>query len=200
MMGSGRSQFGEDVWIAEHCGLPERGVFVDVGASDGVTGSNSLYFEERGWWCLCIEPDPRHFDQLQGARAVCELSAASTSCGEARFWLHPQRPSRSSLVPSEDVMYEPIVVRTVTLDQLVAKYALRRIDILDIDVEGHELAVWESLDRHTVRPWLVIIEYADTRPRSSFAEIQAAFAEEGYALVHRTPANLIFEHPLERPQ
>jgi FkbM family methyltransferase len=195
----GRSQFGEDLWIAERYHLPDRGVFVDVGASDGVTGSNSLYFEERGWWCLCVEPDPRHFERLRRTRAVCELSAASTCCGEAQLWLHPHRPSRSSLVPCEDVVYEPIPVPTVTLDHLVAKYDLQRIDILDIDVEGHELAVWDSLDRRAVRPWLVIIEYADGRPRSSFAEIQEAFAAEGYALAHRTPANLIFEHPSERP-
>lgn len=190
------SQFGEDRWIAEHYATDIAGIFVDVGASDGVTGSNSWMFEQLGWWCLCIEPDPRQRERLSKARAVCEFVAVSHDDGTEKLWLHPTRPSRSSLVPSEDVAYQPTEVKTVTLARLCDQYHLRHIDILDIDVEGHELAVWASLDLTVVRPSVVLIEYADGRPRSSYVEIFSGISASGYDLVHRTKSNLIFESKL----
>ena len=43
------AQWGEDRWLVEHLGAPATGVFVDIGAGDGVRGSNSRYFEALGW-------------------------------------------------------------------------------------------------------------------------------------------------------
>ena len=44
------------------------GVFADVGGYDGVTGSNTLFFEQRrGWSGLLVEPSPAN---LAAARAV----------------------------------------------------------------------------------------------------------------------------------
>jgi FkbM family methyltransferase len=192
-LNSGWSQFGEDRWIINRYAFDAPGVFVDIGASDGITGNNSLLFEKLGWWCLCIEPDPRHWERLTAARPNCLPVAVSTSSGTETLWLHPDRPSHTSLVPSEDVEYRPIDVRTVTLTELISSYNLRRIDVIDIDVEGHELAVWGSLDLSLVRPAVVLIEYADTRQGSSFSEIDARLTRDEYTLVHRSPANLIYE-------
>jgi hypothetical protein len=43
----------------------ENGVFVDIGAHDGETDSNSLFFENLGWKGFCIEPNPEMFNKLQ---------------------------------------------------------------------------------------------------------------------------------------
>jgi hypothetical protein len=44
------SQVGQDAWALGHFGAKRGGVFVDVGASDGVTGSNSYLLEKcLGW-------------------------------------------------------------------------------------------------------------------------------------------------------
>ncbi len=54
------SQSGQD-WYLDQLLFKERrgGVFVDVGGYDGVTGSNTLFFEVfRGWTGLLIEPVP----------------------------------------------------------------------------------------------------------------------------------------------
>lgn len=40
----------------------DRGYFVELGANDGVSQSNSLYFEKhRGWHGLLVEPSPQNF-------------------------------------------------------------------------------------------------------------------------------------------
>ena len=47
------SQHGEDKYIESL--FPEKeGVCIEVGAYDGITLSNTLHFEQKGWTALCI--------------------------------------------------------------------------------------------------------------------------------------------------
>src|SRR5439155_26700748 len=51
------------------------GVFVDVGAYDGVALSNTCYFEkELGWSGICIEPNPLAFESLSQNRKCVSLN------------------------------------------------------------------------------------------------------------------------------
>jgi hypothetical protein len=50
------SQFREDVAVLDYFGQGYRGVFVDVGANDGVVGSNTLLPEKHGWRGVLVEP------------------------------------------------------------------------------------------------------------------------------------------------
>ena len=37
------------------------GVCIEVGAYDGTSGSNTYFFEKKGWRALCVEPIPSSF-------------------------------------------------------------------------------------------------------------------------------------------
>jgi FkbM family methyltransferase len=57
------------------------GVFVDVGAHDGVSFSNTAFFErERNWSGICIEPNPEMFPLLLGSRSATCVNVAAGSC------------------------------------------------------------------------------------------------------------------------
>jgi hypothetical protein len=61
----GYAACGQDVLVAALLGNQRNGVFVDIGANDGVSISNSLYFEERlGWTGLAVEPLPGAYARL----------------------------------------------------------------------------------------------------------------------------------------
>ena len=49
------SQYGQDKVVYDLLGKPKFGIFVDIGANDGVTYSNSLFFEQKNWTGVCIE-------------------------------------------------------------------------------------------------------------------------------------------------
>ena len=69
-----KSQYGQDQFVDTWCNSREGGVFVDVGAHDGVTLSNTWFFENvRKWTGLCIEPIPEIFNQLKENRPLCKL-------------------------------------------------------------------------------------------------------------------------------
>src|SRR5215813_10776357 len=50
------AQFREDIGVLEFFGTDYRGQFVDVGANDGVYGSNSYLLERHGWTGVLVEP------------------------------------------------------------------------------------------------------------------------------------------------
>ena len=57
------SQRGEEAVLLEYFGDSVRR-FLDCGAYDGKSFSNTLALVERGWGGVCIEPDPQALEGL----------------------------------------------------------------------------------------------------------------------------------------
>jgi len=63
------SQYNQDMFIDFFFNKKENGVFLDIGAHDGISFSNTFFFEkERNWDGICIEPIPSVFDKLRNNR------------------------------------------------------------------------------------------------------------------------------------
>jgi FkbM family methyltransferase len=183
-------QWGEDRWLAEHLGILKVGVFVDVGAGDGVRGSNSLYFERRGWTGLCIDPDSRNWTGLARRRCRVQRCAVASRAGPRTFSMFDAKPSWSGL-GARGTGYTTTSVTCRTLEDLVRELWIERIDLLSIDVEGDELDVWSSLDVDRHLPGIVVVEYDDKDPVRSTGRLLGCLGHDRYELLHRTPANLI---------
>jgi FkbM family methyltransferase len=135
------------------------GVFVDVGAYDGVTGSNTVLLEKyRGWTGLCIEPDAERFGELVNARSVaCMQTCIAAQDGKAEFLcvrrgftqmggLVETLGAAAEEYLSGTCLTDKIAVPTRQLGGVLAEHGLVDIDYLSVDVEGAELAVLGALD------------------------------------------------------
>jgi FkbM family methyltransferase len=141
-----------------------RGVFVEVGAWDGVDLSNTAFFErERGWTGLAIEPLPDRYAALVANRRCTTLNCAiSDTEGDAEFLALSGPTSMLSGLTSK---YDPrhvqridaevaqlgatktlLQVPTRRLDTLFCEHGLTRIHYLSLDVEGAEAACLRSID------------------------------------------------------
>ncbi|MGI5187712.1 FkbM family methyltransferase [Promicromonospora sp. CA-289599] len=185
------SQWGEDAWLAATFEIPETGVFVDVGAGDGVRGSNSLYFERLGWNGLCVDADPRNWAPLKQRKCQVETCAVSARPGPATFGMYKHKSSWSGLERS-GVDYTPITVNCRLLGNLLQQSDIGEIDLLSIDVEGTEVDVWQSFDANLYRPAVVIIEFDDRHPDRHRQTLQDVLGADTYTPIFETPANLIF--------
>lgn len=76
------SQFGEDRWIFEHVDLPDKGVFVDIGAGHPIALSNTYFFEQKGWTGICIDADPAQCERLIKESANVEWAAIASKEGK----------------------------------------------------------------------------------------------------------------------
>lgn len=190
------SQFGEDEWIFNHShGLPRVGTFCEVGAYDGICGSNTLAFEKEGWTGILVEADPELARVCRKNRKAITVSAAvgcpNYHAGWADFQRNFQDRGKSKLARS-GLVEAHIKVPIVRLDFLLAMHGIDHLDLLSIDTEGSELDVWESLRYWHTYPRIVIMEYwTQPNPPAPYPVI-LTMQKSGYREIHRTEANLIF--------
>lgn len=167
----------------------EHGFFVDVGAHDGVSLNNTLFFEHQlGWTGINIEPIPFIFDQCQINRKKCTniCCAIDKDHGEKFFRLnHGYTEMLSGLVDylcekhirrteSENVQHgctsEIVKVTTKPLKAIFQEQNITRVHFLSIDVEGAEQAVIESVDFDKV--FIDVIMFENNYPESSAPIVQ----------------------------
>jgi len=188
------SQFGEDKFLVDKLDLPEKGVFVDIGAGDPVKFSNSYHFERNGWIGLCVDADVRRYDELRIKRQYAEHAVISREKKEVNFVkaLHPDLSKQLTFGDNIE-RAEVVKMESKPLSELLDKYKMTRIDILSVDVEGFEIDALSSFDLPKISPTVIIVEFL-TVHNSQEKELMAFFSALPYSLIHKTTANLIFLH------
>jgi FkbM family methyltransferase len=185
-----RSQHGEDELIASLIPDDCEKVFVDVGANDGVSWSNSYNFAEAGFRLLLVEPMPLYASRCAlthrgNPNVFVEPYAIADELGAATFYVNldvatDQLAMRSSLlrevIPSNDVT--EVTVPTAPLSFLLDKHKVpQRYAVLSIDAEGMDLHVLATAGLDHRRPRVICVENGlDAGP------IRAFLGAKGYRL------------------
>ncbi len=165
------------------------GTFVDVGANDPVKDSQTWHLEQIGWTGVLIEPLPELAARLRAERRASVVQAACSA---------PERSGRtaplkvagafSSLQAELRVVgataESEIEVRLTTLDEVLRARSIESIDLLSLDVEGHEIEALRGLSLERFRPRLILIEDHALGLRQ-----HRALTGRGYRLVRRTGLN-----------
>ncbi|GAA6139392.1 hypothetical protein NBRC116583_31390 [Arenicella sp. 4NH20-0111] len=158
------SQCGQDKWVLESLfGHEKVGTFVDIGANDGVTFSNTFRLEKAGWNGIAIEPLPIIYSRLKSNRSCITVNGciAPTSGVEHFRAISGYSEMLSGLVKEYDSRHserikkelkhhggeeEIIEVDCYNLNDLLADNSIKTVDYLSIDVEGMELKILQSID------------------------------------------------------
>ncbi len=167
---------------------PEMVVF-DVGAYIGQFALLAARLTER-LRVFAFEPTPSVFAQLQRNvqlnrcdNVSCENVALSNADGTAQFYFYPNSADQNSLKPLTDDWVNSVEVKLQTIDSFVKQRALKRLDVVKVDVEGNELAALQGA-AESLRAFdpALIIEIS-RHQRSSYgytgAEIKAFLAQFG---------------------
>lgn len=187
--------------------------FVDIGAHDGISGSNTLYFALRGARGICFEPVRDTYTKLHWLHAL-NPRVHTVRCGisdQNREATIIVADFLSRLPDTEDAMHTAVstiheaATETVTLlrfeDAIQGLDLPAQCDLLSIDVEGHELNVLKSIDfqRYTFRA--VVIETHLINSDGSYKwrhrdleKIEGLLSQYDYQVVHRTWVNTIYLH------
>jgi FkbM family methyltransferase len=184
-----KSQNRQDLFALAQLGFPRGGYFVEFGATDGVTGSNSWLMEKQfGWRGIVAEPARCWHERLRANRS-CVVDTACVwreSGATLQFTEVEHLPALSTLSEFRDSdsfshergrahSYE---VPTISLRDLLARHgAPRDIDYLSIDTEGSELQILRSFDFAAYRIRVITCEHNHTPARE---EIHALLTQHGY--------------------
>jgi FkbM family methyltransferase len=167
------SQQGEDFFLFMHYINQVRfdGVYVEVGAMDGLTYSNTKFLEDclnfRG---VLIEPVPVQFEKLSINRAsnACLNYAISNNYGEIKFVGNDAMSGILNTLPDShklryDLVNGQYIVNTAPLGDLLRKIGVSYIDFMSIDVEGGEQNVLESMNWE-IPTYIICIELDGINP------------------------------------
>ena len=145
----------------------EVGLFVDIGANDGITLSNTYGLFENGWEGICIEPEEVSFQKLHQLykdknEVSCLNGAVSTRNGLSVLMASGGHLGTgdtgllSSLKQSEcgrwhETEFNPQNVQCFTWQRIVNIFELEDIDFISIDAEGMDLEILHQIDLTNVR-------------------------------------------------
>lgn len=191
------SQDGEDAIISELC--PESdGVYVDVGAGDPISCSNTFQLWKRGWRGLLIEPRKDAVYDLCARRHgdFVYPVAASNEDGWNRLRIQGSVSSMQAdwNIEEQANSFCPIE----TLRSILAKFPAIRdaCQLCSIDVEGHERQVFEGIDWETFRPRVFVVEYfvyGMAAPHNDNSkQWEPLLLAQGYKLHRTTSLNKIY--------
>jgi len=178
------SQRGQDKLIHQtYYKNSKPGVFVDIGANDGVTYSNTLFFEKTlGWKGVAIEPIPATFEKLKSNRSCDTVNACvGPTDGEVEF-LVIEGPSEmlSGIIDNYDARHlerikdsqekhgdktKKIMIPSLRLESIMKNTPFNKIDYLNIDTEGGEFEILKSIDfsKYEIDTISVENNYKETR-------------------------------------
>lgn len=162
-----------------------NGVYIELGAHDGITQSNTALFEFfMDWKGLLIEASPSSYELCVKNRpaSICVNAACVSSdykestisgdfCGNLMCSVNGTRISDGSTM---------ISVPAKTLSSLIDEHLQgESIDLLSLDTEGYELNVLKGIDFTRHRPTYLLIEiYSD-----QFDDLCSYLLKVGYSLV-----------------
>jgi FkbM family methyltransferase len=170
------SQIGQDKFIDEFFEKKEGLTFLDIGAHDGVSISNTFFLEkERKWKGICVEAQPSEFQKLKSNRdCTCVNVAVSDYNGETDFIYvegyanmlsgisddynlsHMQRIKNE--VSTYGGAINTIKVPVRTLQSILDEHNTHKIDFCSIDTEGSEFNIIKSIDFDKTEIKVFIIE------------------------------------------
>lgn len=180
------SQIGQDKWVCQMLENKRNGYFIDIGACDGVTISNTYVLEkELGWTGICVEPARKPFAKLKAARnCICVNKAAYSTDGVVSFMEYPDDQYRGNITNIK-AMDSGIrtVIESITLDSLIYEYnSPRVIDYISIDVEGLEYEILTGFPFEYYFSLCWTIEHNDVEPFTKRNKVRELMALHGYTL------------------
>lgn len=160
------SQYGQDQYLETNIFKHHlNGFYVDVGAHDGLSLNNTLYFEKNNNWTgINIEPNKKVFDKLIINRPnnINLNCAVSNNNGQTDFFCNTGYTEMlSGIKDTFDSRHltrlqnenkqmgsttELIQVNTKKLETIFDENNISRVNYLSIDVEGAEFEVIKSIN------------------------------------------------------
>lgn len=177
--------------------------FVQVGANDGARGDPlRKYILRNAWIGVLVEPQPEVYESLKANYAGLEdrLSFENVAISDQpgtvtlyRAALAPAGHDGASTVASMNAALTAMQLRqkaselqrirvpAVRLDDLIGKHGLHDLDLLQIDTEGYDWRVLQTLDLARTAPRLIQFEHGHLSP-GDISRMTAHLNDHGYSL------------------
>ena len=183
------SQINQDVFVLSQVGVSQPGFFVEFGATDGISLSNTLLLERQfGWNGILVEPARNWREEIiKNRNCQKDFRCVTSTSGESVMFSESTSPELSTIKGFEksDQNLRKIIqsydVESVSLEDLLDGYqAPKTIDYLSIDTEGSEFLILENFNFDKYSFKVITCEHNFTENRE---KIFSLLTRNGYVRV-----------------
>lgn len=180
------SQNSEESVILKYFAFQPIGMFLDVGANDGVTFSNTFALSEKGWGGVMIEPSPTAFRNLKRnyynkfgfkihSRFYFYPYAIGTTNGKVKMWdsgTHLGKDDHGLLSTMSQADYDkwkgttaftPIDIMSFRWKTFRNRLTVKNFDFISIDAESMDVEILKQIS--LVDTKLLCIEWNSVEER-----------------------------------
>lgn len=197
------SQNNEEYIIKQFFGN-HIGSFLDMGANDGKTLSNTYALAINGWQGTLVEASPLAYKRLLDTHANNQSldfiqAAVGSYNGEIVLYESGEHLGKgdtsllSTVVPGEmerwvGEKYNAVAVPCITFETMVGLTKHKTFDFITMDIEGMELEVLPQMDLKKLKCKLICVEY-NGKEQHRYDEI---IIPQGFRLIHKNGENLLY--------
>jgi FkbM family methyltransferase len=187
------------------------GTFLDLGANDGVTLSNTYALYKKGWDGTVVEASPRAFQRLPYAvvnkgnggiycNMVCINSAIGSFNGEITLHESGEHLGNGDVALLSSTKqnevnrwgsttgFTDIEVPCINFNTLLGMTHHKTFDFISIDIEGMELEVLPQMDLQALGCKLLCVEFNGKEQE----KYDAIVLPQVFKLIHKNAENLIY--------
>lgn len=203
------SQEGEEFLIEKLVGGKKNGFYIDIGAHHPYRFSNTCYFYKQGWSGINIEPNPELFNSfLKHRKRDINLNIGISSKSRLMPYYWFEEPAYNTFSDERFQYLNKInqklirtgLISTLTLDKALQGISIPDvIDFMNIDTEGMELEIIQSIDWTRIRPSLLVLESkVESLPDVLNSELTLYLKMQGYVPVARLINIVIYKQELQK--
>lgn len=201
------SQFDEDLIIGKYFQDISNGVFLDIGANDGKSYSNTYQLFLNGWEGVCLEPSKTvfpHLEELYKKHPHIQLYnfGISDKLSELDLHINSAPKGDTEAIPGIlSTLHEGEKVRFFGFDWFVEKCDFvtfefflkisehKTFDFINIDCEGHDYVVLSQIDLDKVGCRLICIEHnEESYKKDQYIKYCESF---GFSIIGETKINIL---------
>ncbi len=189
LMHDSYSQINQDVFVISQLKGVRSGFFVEFGATDGLSLSNTFQLEKNfDWKGILVEPG-RNWKEKLTINRNChkDFRCVTARSGDIVQFIESTSPELSTIKGFEAVdenireISQSYGVESISLEDLLEEYkAPKTIDYLSIDTEGSEFLILENFNFNKYRFRVITCEHNFTENREKIFKL---LSKNGYKRV-----------------
>jgi len=194
----------------EYFGYKNEGCFIEIGAADGISWSNTYGLYKAGWYGAMYEPDANAYIKcVENMKPYPKVRVHNLAIGKynGQVVLHAAQIGGSTV---SNEYLDAIKLRNgwnptgeyfvdmITLDRALGMDKVRplEVDVLSIDTEGNEPDILDGFNIDYWKPAMVIIEahehYPDIDRPKTADRINSYFDKHNYKKIYCDEVNNIY--------